>query len=117
MASTVIHLLDNTFRRVLFFLLPGIVGDILLNNMPLRDFTIYSLDMTRNFIDRFVKILFEIPAGTIKLDRASALSQASQTVAFKFVQGSVEIPPSEAKLSGVSSGKTVRRRISERHVR
>ncbi|XP_053331955.1 beta-galactosidase-1-like protein 2 [Clarias gariepinus] len=29
----------------------GIVGDILLNNMPLREFTIYSLDMTRNFID------------------------------------------------------------------
>ncbi|XP_076024833.1 beta-galactosidase-1-like protein 2 [Genypterus blacodes] len=29
----------------------GIVGDILLNNIPLRDFTIYSLDMTPSFID------------------------------------------------------------------
>ncbi|XDV54585.1 hypothetical protein PO909_022838 [Leuciscus waleckii] len=32
-------------------LFSGIVGDILLNNMPLRDFTIYSLDMTPGFID------------------------------------------------------------------
>ncbi|KAL7846443.1 hypothetical protein SRHO_G00214230 [Serrasalmus rhombeus] len=29
----------------------GIVGDVLLNNVPLRDFTIYSLDMTQSFID------------------------------------------------------------------
>ncbi|XP_068600349.1 beta-galactosidase-1-like protein 2 [Brachionichthys hirsutus] len=29
----------------------GLVGDILLNNMPLRDFTIYSLDMNPSFID------------------------------------------------------------------
>ncbi|XP_051973205.1 beta-galactosidase-1-like protein 2 [Xyrauchen texanus] len=29
----------------------GIVGDILLNNTPLRDFNIYSLDMTSEFID------------------------------------------------------------------
>ncbi|KAI4903619.1 hypothetical protein NFI96_030680 [Prochilodus magdalenae] len=29
----------------------GIVGDILLNSVPLRDFTIYSLDMTQRFID------------------------------------------------------------------
>ncbi|XP_067289423.1 beta-galactosidase-1-like protein 2 [Pseudorasbora parva] len=29
----------------------GIVGDILLNHTPLRDFTIYSLDMTTGFID------------------------------------------------------------------
>ncbi|XP_077051783.1 beta-galactosidase-1-like protein 2 [Siphateles boraxobius] len=29
----------------------GIVGDILLNHTPLRDFTIYSLDMTPGFID------------------------------------------------------------------
>uniref|UniRef100_A0AAQ5ZY52 Beta-galactosidase n=1 Tax=Amphiprion ocellaris TaxID=80972 RepID=A0AAQ5ZY52_AMPOC len=32
----------------------GLVGDILLNNIPLRDFTIYSLDMKPSFIDRFV---------------------------------------------------------------
>uniref|UniRef100_A0A8C7VFP3 Beta-galactosidase n=1 Tax=Oncorhynchus mykiss TaxID=8022 RepID=A0A8C7VFP3_ONCMY len=31
----------------------GLVGDILLNNSPLRDFTIYSLDMKTSFIDRF----------------------------------------------------------------
>uniref|UniRef100_A0A3P9A8X9 Beta-galactosidase n=1 Tax=Esox lucius TaxID=8010 RepID=A0A3P9A8X9_ESOLU len=31
----------------------GLVGDILLNNAPLRDFTIYSLDMKTSFIDRF----------------------------------------------------------------
>uniref|UniRef100_A0A9J7WYJ6 Beta-1,3-glucuronyltransferase 1 (glucuronosyltransferase P) b n=1 Tax=Cyprinus carpio carpio TaxID=630221 RepID=A0A9J7WYJ6_CYPCA len=30
----------------------GIVGNILLNHTPLRDFTIYSLDMTTDFIDR-----------------------------------------------------------------
>uniref|UniRef100_A0A673W1Z8 Beta-galactosidase-1-like protein 2 n=1 Tax=Salmo trutta TaxID=8032 RepID=A0A673W1Z8_SALTR len=30
----------------------GLVGDILLNNTPLRDFTIYSLDMKTSFIDR-----------------------------------------------------------------
>ncbi|KAL3042201.1 hypothetical protein OYC64_020197 [Pagothenia borchgrevinki] len=29
----------------------GLVGDILLNNIPLRDFTIYSLDMKPGFID------------------------------------------------------------------
>uniref|UniRef100_A0A8C7KZD9 Beta-galactosidase-1-like protein 2 n=1 Tax=Oncorhynchus kisutch TaxID=8019 RepID=A0A8C7KZD9_ONCKI len=29
----------------------GLVGDILLNNSPLRDFTIYSLDMKTSFID------------------------------------------------------------------
>ncbi|XP_010863179.2 beta-galactosidase-1-like protein 2 isoform X2 [Esox lucius] len=29
----------------------GLVGDILLNNAPLRDFTIYSLDMKTSFID------------------------------------------------------------------
>ncbi|XP_050976571.1 beta-galactosidase-1-like protein 2 [Labeo rohita] len=29
----------------------GIVGNIILNNMPLRDFTIYSLDMSPDFID------------------------------------------------------------------
>ncbi|XP_058267374.1 beta-galactosidase-1-like protein 2 isoform X1 [Hemibagrus wyckioides] len=29
----------------------GIVGDILLNNVPLKNFIIYSLDMTRSFID------------------------------------------------------------------
>ncbi|CAB1316594.1 unnamed protein product [Coregonus sp. 'balchen'] len=29
----------------------GLVGDILLNNTPLRDFTIYSLDMKTSFID------------------------------------------------------------------
>uniref|UniRef100_A0A7N6FJP2 Beta-galactosidase n=1 Tax=Anabas testudineus TaxID=64144 RepID=A0A7N6FJP2_ANATE len=30
----------------------GLVGDILLNTIPLRDFTIYSLDMKPSFIDR-----------------------------------------------------------------
>ncbi|XP_074466680.1 beta-galactosidase-1-like protein 2 [Sebastes fasciatus] len=29
----------------------GLVGDILLNNIPLRDFTMYSLDMKPSFID------------------------------------------------------------------
>lgn len=33
-------------------LFSGIVGDILLNHTPLRDFTIYGLDMTPGFIDR-----------------------------------------------------------------
>ncbi|KAG7267766.1 hypothetical protein CRUP_001682 [Coryphaenoides rupestris] len=32
----------------------GLVGDVLLNGAPLRDFTIYSLDMKPSFIDRFV---------------------------------------------------------------
>ncbi|XP_056139712.1 beta-galactosidase-1-like protein 2 [Lampris incognitus] len=30
----------------------GLVGDILLNNCPLRDFTIYCLDMKKSFINR-----------------------------------------------------------------
>lgn len=33
---------------------PGLVGEILLNNIPLRDFTIHSLEMKPSFIDRFV---------------------------------------------------------------
>ncbi|KAF0038699.1 hypothetical protein F2P81_009183 [Scophthalmus maximus] len=33
----------------------GLVGDILLNNIPLRDFTIYSLDMKPSFIDSLYK--------------------------------------------------------------
>lgn len=37
-----------------FGVFPGLVGDILLNNKPLWDFTIYSLDMKPSFIDRFV---------------------------------------------------------------
>ncbi|XP_077403756.1 beta-galactosidase-1-like protein 2 isoform X4 [Vanacampus margaritifer] len=32
----------------------GLVGDILLNNIPLREFTIYSLEMKPNFIYKFV---------------------------------------------------------------
>uniref|UniRef100_A0A3P9P040 Beta-galactosidase-1-like protein 2 n=1 Tax=Poecilia reticulata TaxID=8081 RepID=A0A3P9P040_POERE len=32
----------------------GLVGDILFNDIPLRGFTIYSLDMKLNFIERFV---------------------------------------------------------------
>ncbi|KAJ0062008.1 hypothetical protein NL108_014906 [Boleophthalmus pectinirostris] len=44
----------------------GLVGDILLNNIPLRDFTIYSLDMKPAFIDRFGqrhgKLFLKIPA-------------------------------------------------------
>lgn len=32
----------------------GLVGDVLLNNSPLQNFTIYSLDMKPSFIDRFV---------------------------------------------------------------
>uniref|UniRef100_A0A671W3Q4 Beta-galactosidase n=1 Tax=Sparus aurata TaxID=8175 RepID=A0A671W3Q4_SPAAU len=42
----------------------GLVGDILLNNIPLRDFTIYSLDMKPSFIDRFApwKTLPENPS-------------------------------------------------------
>lgn len=38
----------------------GLVGDILLNNSPLRDFTIYSLDMKTSFIDRFVYFNFQL---------------------------------------------------------
>uniref|UniRef100_A0A3B5A540 Beta-galactosidase n=1 Tax=Stegastes partitus TaxID=144197 RepID=A0A3B5A540_9TELE len=42
----------------------GLVGDILLNNIPLRDFTVYSLDMKPSFIDRFApwKTLSEAPS-------------------------------------------------------
>uniref|UniRef100_A0A4W6E1K5 Beta-1,3-glucuronyltransferase 1 (glucuronosyltransferase P) b n=1 Tax=Lates calcarifer TaxID=8187 RepID=A0A4W6E1K5_LATCA len=39
----------------------GLVGDILLNNMPLRDFTIYSLDMKPSFIDS----LYQAPWKTL----------------------------------------------------
>ncbi|XP_055082426.1 beta-galactosidase-1-like protein 2 [Periophthalmus magnuspinnatus] len=39
----------------------GLVGDILLNNIPLRDFTIYSLDMKMAFIDS----LYQAPWKTL----------------------------------------------------
>ncbi|XP_073335771.1 beta-galactosidase-1-like protein 2 [Pagrus major] len=39
----------------------GLVGDVLLNNIPLRDFTIYSLDMKRSFIDS----LYQAPWKTL----------------------------------------------------
>ncbi|XP_056593218.1 beta-galactosidase-1-like protein 2 isoform X2 [Triplophysa dalaica] len=39
----------------------GIVGDILLNNVPLRDFTIYSLDMTSDFFDRLYSAPWKFP--------------------------------------------------------
>lgn len=42
------------YKSVLIYALTGLVGDILLNNIPLRDFTIYSLDMKPSFIDRYV---------------------------------------------------------------
>uniref|UniRef100_A0A3Q3IHX4 Beta-galactosidase n=1 Tax=Monopterus albus TaxID=43700 RepID=A0A3Q3IHX4_MONAL len=41
----------------------GLVGDILLNNIPLRDFMIYSLDMKPSFIERFV--LYHAPWKTV----------------------------------------------------
>ncbi|XP_067463486.1 beta-galactosidase-1-like protein 2 isoform X2 [Thunnus thynnus] len=39
----------------------GLVGDILLNNIPLQDFTIYSLDMKPSFIDS----LYQAPWKTL----------------------------------------------------
>ncbi|XP_028322684.1 beta-galactosidase-1-like protein 2 [Gouania willdenowi] len=39
----------------------GLIGDILLNNAPLRDFTIYSLDMKPSFIDS----LYQAPWKTL----------------------------------------------------
>ncbi|XP_029028978.1 beta-galactosidase-1-like protein 2 isoform X2 [Betta splendens] len=39
----------------------GLVGDILLNNIPLRDFTIYSLEMKPSFIDS----LYQAPWKTL----------------------------------------------------
>ncbi|XP_029704360.1 beta-galactosidase-1-like protein 2 isoform X1 [Takifugu rubripes] len=39
----------------------GLVGEILLNNIPLRDFTIYSLDMKPSFIDS----LYQAPWKTL----------------------------------------------------
>uniref|UniRef100_A0A669DFG5 Beta-galactosidase n=1 Tax=Oreochromis niloticus TaxID=8128 RepID=A0A669DFG5_ORENI len=51
---------DNVRDRALpisICVFAGLVGDILLNNIPLRDFTIYSLDMKPSFIDRFVDFI------------------------------------------------------------
>lgn len=45
------------YKPILICIFPGLVGDILLNNIPLRDFTIYSLDMKPSFIDRFVCVI------------------------------------------------------------
>ncbi|XP_072302829.1 beta-galactosidase-1-like protein 2 isoform X2 [Eucyclogobius newberryi] len=42
----------------------GLVGDILLNNIPLRDFTIYSLDMKPGFIDS----LHQAPWKTLSIN-------------------------------------------------
>uniref|UniRef100_A0A3Q3VWV6 Uncharacterized protein n=1 Tax=Mola mola TaxID=94237 RepID=A0A3Q3VWV6_MOLML len=50
-------LVENCGRTI------SLVGDILLNNIPLRDFTIYSLDMKPSFIDRFV--LYQAPWKTL----------------------------------------------------
>ncbi|TSV15276.1 Beta-galactosidase-1-like protein 2 [Bagarius yarrelli] len=52
------HAMDNQRK--------GIVGDILLNNVPLRGFTIYSLDMTQSFIDNLYKARWKsLPAKPI----------------------------------------------------
>lgn len=45
------------YESIFICILAGLVGDILLNNIPLRDFTIYSLDMKPSFIDRFVRFI------------------------------------------------------------
>lgn len=45
------------YKPILICVLAGLVGDVLLNNIPLRDFTIYSLDMKPSFIDRFVRVI------------------------------------------------------------
>lgn len=44
-------------KPILICVLAGLVGEILLNNIPLQDFTIYSLDMKPSFIDRFVHFI------------------------------------------------------------
>lgn len=55
------------FTRGSFFI-PGIVGDILLNNVPLRNFTVYSLDMTSSFINRFLECYSEYEPVYIEWD-------------------------------------------------
>ncbi|KAG7222759.1 hypothetical protein INR49_016078 [Caranx melampygus] len=42
----------------------GLVGDILLNSIPLRNFTIYSLDMKPSFIDRLYQAPWKILPDT-----------------------------------------------------
>ncbi|KAF3841448.1 hypothetical protein F7725_007310 [Dissostichus mawsoni] len=49
------------YKLILIYVLAGLVGDILLNNIPLRDFTIYSLDMKPGFIDS----LYQAPWKTL----------------------------------------------------
>lgn len=33
---------------------PGLIGNLYLDNIPLKKFRIYSLDMTKRFFDRWV---------------------------------------------------------------
>lgn len=52
-------------ESVLICALAGLVGDIALNDVPLHEFSIYSLDMKPSFIDRFVNVVkFNIPHNT-----------------------------------------------------
>ncbi|XP_078028266.1 beta-galactosidase-1-like protein 2 isoform X4 [Epinephelus lanceolatus] len=48
-------------KPFLICVLAGLVGEILLNNIPLQDFTIYSLDMKPSFIDS----LYQAPWKTL----------------------------------------------------
>ncbi|XP_061105443.1 beta-galactosidase-1-like protein 2, partial [Conger conger] len=42
----------------------GLLGDVVLNNIPLRDFTIYSLEMKPSFIERLSSALWKYPPTT-----------------------------------------------------
>lgn len=44
---------------------PGLIGNLYLNNNPLKNFKIYSLDMTKKFFQRWVPVslVYEVIAN------------------------------------------------------
>lgn len=91
-----VHLREEKKQISLIF--SGIVGDIELNKQPLRDFTIYSLDMKPAFVNRFVSYNYH----PVSLYVCESLSlhfpclYALQTILFLFLTITKEIEKRKA---------------------
>lgn len=99
-------------KPILICIFPGLVGDILLNNIPLRDFTIYSLDMKPSFIDRFVCVAK--PKHYISLSFSSN-SLFKVNVLFQSLSGSLEDSPWKSQLPRILHGEAICIWVSKWH--
>lgn len=110
---------SNTIRRLLFYLIvlvQGLSGTFywttcLLETSPFTPW-IWHAALLTGWWNNLGNTSQRISNAIV---RAVCVNVANCRV--QFIQRSVEDPPSETKLSGVSPGKTVRGRISERHLR